>query len=279
MDSMRSLNTSLPTSSSYPSCTEPPEQLLQAFKTAALSVTNLYKTAVSDQVQARHIGYQEALEDIRAFLDKERLGLDDGEGLKVRNWVMERIDGTGAATSESDDDRGDIDKGTRSLSPTTARKEGTDMIQPCQQSRSRSPPRPEAAGPPQSSTAIESNNTRPTTFTFTAGPQFPSPQPQDVDMLASDVGSMAAIPLHIDPHPSVTPTIPSPSVRLEVVPRGSRTPHRHSNTARHGTRTSTRDSVANSGTKRKFHFGDFFDISGFGNGKDAFGSGKRGRFM
>jgi len=278
MDSMRSLNTSLPTSSSYPNCTQPPEQLLQAFKTAALSVTNLYKTAVSDQAQARHLGYQEALEDLRAFLDKEKLGLDDGEGSKVRNWVTERIDGTGTAGSESDDDRGDLDKRTRSLSPTTIRKEGTDIIQP-QQSRSTSPPRPEAAGPPQPSTVGEPNTlTRSTTFTFTAGPQYPPPQQQDVDMLASDVGS-ATIPSQTDAHLSVATSLQSPSVRLEVVPRGSRTTHRLNNTARHSTRTSTRDSAANTGTKRKIHFGDFFDISGFGNGRDVFGSGKRGRFM
>ena len=55
MDSMRSLNTSLPGATSTTAAPttvkhqDPPEQLLTAFKAAALSVTNLYKSAAADQ--------------------------------------------------------------------------------------------------------------------------------------------------------------------------------------------------------------------------------------
>ena len=72
---MRSLNTSLPgTSPSKQHGSEPPEQLLQAFKAAALSVTKLYKTAALDQTRARSEGYQDALDDLLSFLDKEDIG-------------------------------------------------------------------------------------------------------------------------------------------------------------------------------------------------------------
>ena len=109
MDSMRSLNTSLPSSTSH---VQPPEQLLQAFKAAALSVTNLYKSAVTDQAQAKQLGYQEAIEDLLHFLDRKHLGLGDGEGWQVRQWATERLDGV-PSHSESEDD----DKPARSASP------------------------------------------------------------------------------------------------------------------------------------------------------------------
>ncbi|KAI9823195.1 MAG: hypothetical protein M1832_002639 [Thelocarpon impressellum] len=119
MDSMRSLNTSLPTSSPKGHRRDPPEQLLQAFRSAALSVTTLYKTAAADQERSHQAGYQEALDDLLAFLDHENLGLDDGEGWKVRQWATERLDG--AQTSvESDDEKVESEQrsGHPSISPT-----------------------------------------------------------------------------------------------------------------------------------------------------------------
>ncbi|KKF94944.1 hypothetical protein CFO_g2723 [Ceratocystis platani] len=54
-----------------------PEQLLDAFRAAALSVTKLYKTSASAQNKARLDGYQDCLEDLLAFLDRENIGLGD----------------------------------------------------------------------------------------------------------------------------------------------------------------------------------------------------------
>ncbi|EEP75713.1 predicted protein [Uncinocarpus reesii 1704] len=266
MDSMRSLNSSLPSNSAP----QPPEVLLQAFKAAALSVTNLYKSAVSDQTQLRNLGYQDALEDLRAFLDKERIGLSDGEGSRIRNWIADRIDGTGVAGNDSDDERLDSEKRNRSTSPNAVRKEPSE---PNRHSRSASPPRTEHAAQPLPPSSNEpAVFARPAMFTFTAGPQFPSPPEEDSDMRTPD----APITMQSEPqvnHPHLTPS----SVRLEVVPRAPRTPHRSN--SRHNGRSSTRDSAATIGSKRKFHFNDFFDISNIGNGKDAFGGGKRGRFI
>ncbi|EAS35191.3 uncharacterized protein CIMG_00545 [Coccidioides immitis RS] len=270
MDSMRSLNSSLPSSSSS---SQPPEVLLQAFKTAALSVTNLYKSAVADQTQSRHLGYQDALEDLRAFLDREGIGLGDGEANKVRSWIADRIDGTGAAANDSDDERVDCEKRNRSTSPNTVRKDTADAARANRQSRSASPPRPEPTIQPQTSSTNESATfARPPLFTFTAGPQFPAPPQEDVDMRTSDGSAPTQADSQVSP-----PHITSPSVRLEVLPRGPRTPHRSN--SRHNGRSSTRDPAATIGSKRKFHFGDFFDISNIGNGKDVFGGGKRGRFI
>lgn len=277
---MRSLNTSLPASTSNPP-SQPPEQLLQAFKTAALSVTNLYKTAASDQANARHVGYQEALEDLLAFLDRERLGTDGGEAAKIRSWVTDRIDGSGQQpTGDSDDERGDVDKRTRSSSPAVMRKGSPDAAQPQTQPRQQSPPQSQTPAPTTTTstnaTTEPGPGTRQPNFTFTAEPQYPGSRHEDVDAPSSDVtGSSSPGNPHFTPTPNTTT---SPSVRVELIPRAPRTPHRPNNGSRHGSRQSTRDPLAGAGSKRKFHFGDFFDISNFGNGRDNFGGGKRGRF-
>lgn len=277
---MRSLNTSLPSSTQT---AQPPELLLQAFKTAALSVTNLYKNAVSEQAQSRHLGYQDALEDLQAFLDKEKLGNEGGEASRIRSWVTQRIDGTGAGTSagDSDDDRPEAaDKRYRSSSPTAVRKASPDTNQSShsqsQQPRSSPPPRTEIPTQPQPSTTSESAVPRQPTFTFSAGPQFPTPQQHqdDIDMKVSDT----VTPISTDSR-LASPHLPSPSVRVEVLQRGSRTPHRMANGNRHNNRSLTRDTGHVNGSKRKLQFGDFFDISNPGNGRDMFGGGKRGRFM
>ena len=274
---MRSLNRSLPKSSPKPRPCQPPEQLLQAFKTAALSVTNLYKTAASDQTRARQAGYQDALDNLLTFLDKENLGLGDGEGWRVRQWATERLDGTppAQAGSDSDDDHPEAEKRGESPSPVRQRKESpeTSSIQP------DSPVRIETA--PQLSSAVTSSQlsnvlNRPEAFTFRSTHHFP----QDIEMQASEPNTG---PTTHSEYPS-QPPLPSntPAVRLEVVPRGSRTPHRHGNYGnRHNTRSTTSVKTLGSGAggKRKAPFDDFFELDGnLGDGKDGNGGApKRGR--
>lgn len=257
---MRSLNTSLPSSTPRP---QPPEQLLQSFKAAALSVTNLYKNAVFEQAQARQAGYQEAIEDLLHFLDRENLGLDDGEGWKVRQWATERCDGT-ASQSSDEDDRADTDKRDRSTTPARARKEpftseSTPRPPPTSAPTPNTAPRSEAASPaPQ---LQEASLGAPTVFTFTAGPTFP--QCEDMDMPSAD-----------NAEPASQEGAP---VSVSVLPR-SRQQHRHNNFSRQSPLSATRESPASAGSKRKFTFPDFFDLSGLSNGRDGFGGGKRGRF-
>ncbi|KAJ5679650.1 hypothetical protein N7462_007894 [Penicillium macrosclerotiorum] len=265
MDSMRSLNTSLPSSTPRP---QPPEQLLQSFKAAALSVTNLYKNAVCEQAQAKSAGYQEAIEDLLHFLDRENLGLGDGEGWKVRQWATEKCDGTASQASD-DDERVDSDKRDRSATPATTSKEA-----PPSESTPRQPPTsvPTSIPPPSRSETTtptpqsqETSFGAPTVFTFTAGPNFPQCQELDMDMQSSD-------------HSAPTSQDGASPVSVSLMPRNPRSQLRHNNHSRPNARSATREPSASLGSKRKLTFPDFFDLSGMANGRDLFGGGKRGRF-
>lgn len=264
---MRSLNTSLPSSTPRP---QPPEQLLQSFKAAALSVTNLYKNAVCEQAQAKQAGYQEAIEDLLLFLDRENLGLGDGEGWKVRQWATEKCDGTSSQTGD-EDERGDGDKRDRSSTPATARKEAPTSEPPTRQPPTSVPPstpRTETTTTtptPQSHSQLQETVTAsPAVFTFTAGPTFPQYQDLDMDTQSSDN--------------STPPSQDEAPVSVSMMPRNSRQSHRHNNLPRSNARPTPREPPASIGSKRKFTFPDFFDLSGMASGKDMFGGGKRGRF-
>lgn len=234
---------------------------MQQFKSAALSVTNLYKNAVYEQSQARQAGYQEAVEDLLQFLDRENLGLMDGEGWKVRQWATEKSDGMGGQASD-DDDQGDVYKRDRSSTPAAVRKEPHEPPAAPQPSRSTSPPKDDrvASQQPTPSQQHGSDATvldKPAIFTFSAGPTLP--QVQDVDMNSSDGSSTSSQ----DGFPFLS--------------RNPRQQHRHSTISRPSQRTPTREPSVGLGSKRKLTFPDFFDLSG-ANTRDMFGGGKRGRF-
>ncbi|KZZ91096.1 hypothetical protein AAL_06837 [Moelleriella libera RCEF 2490] len=97
-----------------------PEQLLNVFKAAALSVTKLYKTSALVESRARTDGYQECLEDLLLFLDKANIGLNDGEGWSIRKWATERLDGrdVGSHNTESEDE---VERIERTSSPEVTR--------------------------------------------------------------------------------------------------------------------------------------------------------------
>jgi hypothetical protein len=275
MDSMRSLNTSLPgTSPSKQPAIEPPEQLLQAFKNAALSVTTLYKTAAADQSRARSEGYQDALDELLAFLDKEDIGLSDGEGWRIRRWATERLDGRDAVSQhmESDDE---ADKAENGSSPVLERRQASTA-----RTRTASPPRtepepvPVVIPEPTPAPVPEQPSSMATpTGTFTFRSSYP--YPQDAEMNESDPSDGSGQPLdatvvsHGSHNPSASITITRPS----------RTASRHgSQTGRHNTRA-TNTTTRNSGQKKKMNFSEFFDIGNLGHGKDGFGGGgKRARY-
>ncbi|KAJ5109214.1 hypothetical protein N7456_005889 [Penicillium angulare] len=234
MDSMRSLNTSLPSSTPRP---QPPEQLLQSFKAAALSVTNLYKNAVCEQAQARQAGYQEALEDLLHFLDRENLGLGDGEGWRVRQWATEKCDGTGSQSGDEEEDKRD-----RSSTPVTSRKEPESTSRPTPASTPAAQPTPTPRSEPTISAPQPQESTlgAPTVFTFTAGPTFPQLQELDMDMQSSDN--------------STSPSQDGAPVSVSVMPRNSRQQHRHNNINRPNPRFPTRESPASLGGKENSQY-------------------------
>ncbi|PHH61931.1 hypothetical protein CDD81_7736 [Ophiocordyceps australis] len=98
---------------------EPPEQLVDVFKAAALSLTKLYKTSSVRETKALSEGYQTCLEDLLGFLDKENLGLDDGEGWKIRAWITTALNKRDASSqpTESEDE---TDRNERMASPEAA---------------------------------------------------------------------------------------------------------------------------------------------------------------
>ena len=271
MDSMPTLNRSLP----KPPHRKPPEQLLSSFKAAALSVTNLYKTAAYDQDQARKQGYQEALDELLHYLDDESLGLGDGEGWKVRQWATERYDGNAQAldTHESDEDGIDTASQVRAASPTVKRKTSREALSARQSPPSTSPVRTTPATSQTLPPIQEGLTSRPEVFTFRTS----IPYPQEVEMQIPETNDDTNQPT---PQPQAPPNIPTSTVRVGVVPQGARTPHRNRNrSTRHNTRSShsSKSLGPGAGSKRGLSFGDFFDISGSGDRDNPGGGGKRGR--
>ncbi|KAG9238097.1 hypothetical protein BJ875DRAFT_437782 [Amylocarpus encephaloides] len=278
MDSMRSLNTSLPgTSPPKQQVGEPPEQLLQAFKSAALSVTTLYKTAATNQAKARCEGYQDSLDELLAFLDKEDIGLSDGEGWRIRRWATERLDGRDSTNQHPESEDEAADKNDGCSSPILPRSHSATRLSPNPSNdRSGSPSRSEPAAPSSivpppvaivpTPTAIPSPISIPqeSTFSFRSA----HPYPQESELTNSDFEMQDRSQSH-DSHgfnpPGITFTRP---------PRT--TPRQNNHPGRLGTRSSSTIGRG-AGQKRKINIGDFFDIGNLG--KDGFGGGgKRGRF-
>ncbi|KAK5703379.1 hypothetical protein LTR17_022156 [Elasticomyces elasticus] len=295
MDSMRNLSTSLP-SSSRRRLDQP--ELLMDFKAAALSVTNLYKSAVSVQAKARAIGYQDALDDLLGFLDKEEMGLMDGEGWRVRRWATERLD-EGGVEREGEGSEGEAEQetakdevplaaaGTRSSSPEAQRKavvprEGSEdsgiivseppVLQLQQQRQGTRSPTPT---PPQHTAHQQQQHTVPTAenFTFRSNHTYPSGNHDR----ARERGTSMEVDTTSQQHmsSSTPPSSSDATLRHYPHPRPSRN-HRHTNHNRqrerergsnndNGSRAATGtislNLSANNG-KRKMPYPDFFDISG-----------------
>lgn len=246
MDSMRSLNRSLPSARS--SRHTAPEDLLPAFKQAALSVTNLYKSAANYHDSMRQAGYQDALDDLLKFLDQENLGLQDGEGWRVRQWATTRYDVSHLQQSESDEEEAaEPENANRSSSPEKHAEEEEHPQSEIQQTPSSS----------QDNHSQQSNSgTEPpqqSTFQFSAG--------TDQTMQSDD---------------STTPSEQKRTpLRVEVINRTNRNAHRHNN--RHPSRAISRSTPQTAGSKRKMPFPDISEIFDLGfEKKDNFEGGGGG---
>jgi len=240
---------------------QPPEDLLSAFKAAALSVTTLYKTAATSQARERAAGYQDALDDVLTFLDRENLGLQDGEGWRVRQWATERLDGRSAARADSEeDDEEDAEDERPHTAPTIIQRD-TDETPHHDEPESEAPSNmqnhPQATQPQQPTPT-------PQAFSFQSSHQYPTNHDREVHM-DDTTGNNDEI------HGSDgTP------VRVEPLPRTTR-PRAHRTTI---SRSSTiRGNLGNAaGSKRKIPYGDFFDLGGLSFDKDHHDKGpKRGR--
>lgn len=271
MDSMRHLSTSLPTTQRR----QDQPELLTDFRAAALSVTNLYKTAAASLDKARAAGYQDALDDLLAFLDKENLGLMDGEGWSVRQWATERLADDGVPKpAGSDDDEETTQEDQRGVSPVVQRKAPTIPISSSELTEDSSQRRTAVSEPPQTPLPPPSTLTHTVpsmddfTFRSTHAP-YPSNHDRDVNQLSMDLDT--------------TSSTPTSGESFRIISRPVRGRHTYHNRQRvNGASTINFNLGAGAGSKRKLPYSDFFDISGFcgfdgRDGKDGGGGGRGGK--
>lgn len=271
MDSMRHLSSSLPRRRN-----EQSHHLLSDFKAAALSVTNLYKTAAAENKAARDAGYQDALDDLLAFLDKENMGLMDGEGWRVRRWATERLDDAPKASEDEDEGPRDDAVETRSSSPEVQRRPAvqTSSSEPAEETeprRTSEPPqytsRPPAQEVPATTSVPVLND-----FTFSSGQSYPSNHDR-ADLSAPNHNGM-----DVDSTTS-SASAPNSTSTVRITPKPSRSRLNRNRDTRAPGATFNFNLGSGAGNKRKIPYPDFFDISGTnsdGNGRDGKDGGGRG---
>lgn len=268
---------------------ESPEQLLDAFKAAALSVTKLYKTSAAAQAKARADGYQDCLDDILSFLDKGSMGLSDGEGWRIRRWATERLEGRESPPADSDDE---LEKAESMVSPelhrsTSARqaspvatrnevsmRDSAPPVEPVvlgqieedrlsqnsqqQQEQQHDQKQSQQQRTPEPTYVVPSQET----FNFQAPFSHTFPPEGYLNLANLDLSDS-----HTTSNPASAP-----------LSRASRT--RQGNPPRTGTRTGAHLLGRGAGQKRRLNLdlGQIFDLGSLGHGtKDYFGGGKRPR--
>ncbi|KAK1997801.1 hypothetical protein LX36DRAFT_58085 [Colletotrichum falcatum] len=263
MDSMRSLNTSLPGASAARQTTQndSPEQLLDAFKAAALSVTKLYKTSAAAQSKARMDGYQDCLDDLLAFLDKEKIGLGDGDGWRVRSWATERLDGRESSQNVESDDEADKAEAASAteLNRTNSGTQGESQM------RTGSAPVsiPQAVEEDEEPEPVSITVPTADSFTFQSSHPWPPQQPQQDAYL-----NLANLDLSDSRAHDTTSTNTNPGGRTTR-------PRHPANIPRSASRQGN-NLGRGAGSKRKINFAEIFDLSSLD--KNMFGGGpKRSR--
>ncbi|KAF4978731.1 hypothetical protein FZEAL_4924 [Fusarium zealandicum] len=224
---------------------ESPEQLLDVFKAAALSVTKLYKTSAAAQSKARADGYQDCLDDLLMFLDKEAMGLGDGEGWKIRRWATERLDGreTGSQNNESEDE---VEKAETASSPELTRSNIPLHVTNQTRMDSAPPSIPPIVDEP-TPVAVPSQDS----FTFQSSHSYPNIATLDLSDSRPHDGPSMASTRQTKPRFNGAANRPCPRGPGNLVQRA--------------------------GAKRKLNFDEIFDLGSLG-GKEPFGNGgKRGR--
>lgn len=233
--------------------TENPEQLIDVFKAAALSVTKLYKSSVAAETRARSEGYQECLDDLLGFLDRDGHQLAGGLP-KLRRWIAERREGGDVTlpTSESEDE---VEKAetTPSNNSTSANASANNTTHTATSSNQQST---RAASIDPAPVEIVSIPNEP--------PRFIVPS-QESFTFGSD-----------HQYPNIA--------TLDLSDGRSRAPMSHHSSRQSRNRSATRNALRVSnqlgrgaGTKRRMDFDDFFGDC-FG-GKDTFGNGPKRRHM
>lgn len=216
-------------------------------------VTNLYKAAIADINQSRTDGYQKALEDLVGFLDRENLGVGDGEGWKIRQWAMARLDGPLPSQGISDsDEEVQEEQRARSSSPVMERNsspEDTRVTEPNAESIHRSDSAPPVTAE-SSAVQADLNNM----FRFASPHAYPSNN--IADNSSFDISSAAR----------------------RAFPAPRRPSHRTSSRNLHRSAAQNLQSLGNGAGQKRKMVQDFFNVD-FNDRRDGAGGGpKRGRF-
>jgi hypothetical protein len=243
-----------------------PEQLIDAFKAAALSVTKLYKTAAAAQTKSRSEGYQDCLDDLLVFLDRRKLGLGDGEGWQIRKWATERLDGRDPQVTTDDED--DVEKAETASSPELPRSNITSHIPPIRNDSAPPTSHPATVEPIVEEPMII---TVPTQDHFTFQSPYPYPQESYPNLANLDLSD----PIRTNDNMAQGSSTISAS---QSTPASQTTRLRRD---RRGTRqrnTTTNHLGKGAGQKRSINFAELFNVDNLNLGKDAFGrEGKRSR--
>lgn len=259
-----------------------PALLLQSFKQTALSVTNLYKTAVNETQRSRREGrlegYFECLDDILAFADKVGGRADPKTIEMLRQWVYSKrrkpSGGNGGRPRQKREDRGESMDTDEIPAPIIAADPGrTGVPRPVSPAGQRQVTPPSAPMVPQQQQQLPFNplsrKSSPTQsrqqgpiFTFRANIDRHVPPPSVFENRSADDNRFPEMDLNSPPtSPTLTPknmfhnpamANPTAMTGFRGAP-GSPSP---TNTGKH--------SQARVGSKRKFgSLGDFgfFDLA------------------
>ncbi|KAG9250190.1 uncharacterized protein F5Z01DRAFT_417031 [Emericellopsis atlantica] len=223
---------------------ESPEQLLDVFKSAALSVTKLYRSSVAAETRARAEGYQDCLDDLLGLLEKESQFLGESSRSRLHRWITDRRAGREAspAVAESDEDEPD-----KSAPVPTSTSTAAPLTTPVPPAPSPAP----ATAPTTASADVASQDMREPefivpsqdSFTFQSDHQYP-----DIELL-----DLSEDRVH------------------------NNASNNHGARTRRNVRSGPRQAGPlgrGAGAKRRLDFNDFFDF-----GKDGFGGGKRSRHL
>lgn len=259
MDSMRSLKTSLPGASPAKAGkgSDASEQLLDAFKAAALSVTKLYKASAAAELKSRAEGYQDCLEDLLAFLDKENIGLKDGsEGWRIRQWLRERSEGRETLSNIAAESEDEVENAETASLPEAPPANSTCTL----------------PTPPEAVVRIDSDLSTASVDTVTEERQQKSTFPTQ-ETFTFQVPSNSGVGEVTFRQPETTGSIGASATTTATV---SRPPRRvqHNSGSRVASRTPRRTVQ-----KRKLDYAEIFGLHNLGYPKDDYRDSKRGRFV
>ncbi|KAK3994641.1 hypothetical protein QBC44DRAFT_322468 [Cladorrhinum sp. PSN332] len=230
-------------------------ELLDAFKAAALSVTKLYKTSAAAHAKSRADGYQDCIEDLLAFLDKDSSATASATA-KVRKWATDRLERIASPPLDSDDEQD-----SRPEQPASSPIAQRAMPQTKQSSNDRD--------------EVDMRD-NPTPIVSTTIPAVQSsPIIEEVELVVPSQDTFTFQSSHPYPHDA--------AARLANLDLSDAQTHAPRTTPRNNRRRDARTSGPRNsrlgqgaGQKRKVNLAEIFDIGSL-NEKDMFGGGKRSR--